>query len=638
MLSVCEKHGPFDVVVDDGGHTAEMMQATLNTLWTNSAACLTANAVYVIEDMHVMAACEVNDYCAQPKDVPNIISDAFYGMHGHWRTDGALPFDGEPAPLKPTPPAWADQLRSIALYDSMAFFERGAPIKKLTRFTRGSVEIPYHDPNEAAEPNQDLATEGEIGSAGAPKKTAARSPGALLPPDEGLEEASFDKPSLAVIRSRNPIEGGDWTEENIEQSFIQQAVLEGDTILEIGANIGRSTIVAAESTGPHVRTLGIRPPEEDLRDPPLLCMYLASCSPVLACSIAQGRVVSSEADPDRLALAKSNTGRYPNHCCCSWYHHACHCRCSHAVYPFVHAHRLGNVVEFIHAISDTPLFLARGDLGAATSLAEDTEDTYEVATTPLREVENLRPDVLIVDCEGCFDTLLPTLDVQALLSRTRTIVIEHDAWSNPAQMTETHATLASLGFHPTVCVANPIVSGYLMNRSSNPVMRHMGLRGIHLSLYVPPLSSLTRTFSQYTLVRAAPILSSMTAFGACSSACPWHRQQGYGDRMMKRSRCEPDHSPSFAASPVALPSRAHACFPSCYAPGLYGSRGASRGRHGARCARNECTNCDHRRPEQPTCGSHLVHVKHPVRPSLRCLLATMAYDAAQRLLVWRELH
>lgn len=73
-------------------------------------------------------------------------------------------------------------------------------------------------------------------------------------------KASFDKPSLTVIRSRNHIEGGDWTEENIEQSFIQQAVLEGDTVLEIGANIGRSTIVAAESTGPHVRTLGISTP------------------------------------------------------------------------------------------------------------------------------------------------------------------------------------------------------------------------------------------------------------------------------------------------------------------------------------------------------------------------------------------
>ena len=120
--------------------------------------------------------------------------------------------------------------------------------------------------------------------------------------------------------------------------------------------------------------------------------------------------------------------------------------------------RLENI-EFIHAISDAPLYLASGDLGAATSAGTVGEGRYKVPTTPVSAVQGLQPHVLIVDCEGCFDTMLATIDAAALLKHTRTIVIENDAWHNPTQMDATHATLNSLGFEPTVCVANPIIDG-----------------------------------------------------------------------------------------------------------------------------------------------------------------------------------
>ena len=84
LRSVCDAHGPFDVVVDDGGHTAHMMDSTLNFLWNASASCLTSSATYVIEDMHVMAACEYGPgypYCQKPADVTNVVTNAFYGMH-----------------------------------------------------------------------------------------------------------------------------------------------------------------------------------------------------------------------------------------------------------------------------------------------------------------------------------------------------------------------------------------------------------------------------------------------------------------------------------------------------------------------------------------------------------------------------
>lgn len=56
LRGVCAKHGPFDMVIDDGGHTANMMNYSLRTIWSTEG-CLTPRAVYTIEDMHTGAMC-----------------------------------------------------------------------------------------------------------------------------------------------------------------------------------------------------------------------------------------------------------------------------------------------------------------------------------------------------------------------------------------------------------------------------------------------------------------------------------------------------------------------------------------------------------------------------------------------------
>ena len=141
LSSVCAKHGPFDVVIDDGGHSAWMMQTTLAFMWNHSDACLSENATYVIEDMHAMALCASGGYCDTASDITSVIGNAFHGMHAHWYADGVLQAPRQ-AP-SPAPQAWASQIRSISLYDSMAFFKRGKPLKKLSRLLKGSDIIPY---------------------------------------------------------------------------------------------------------------------------------------------------------------------------------------------------------------------------------------------------------------------------------------------------------------------------------------------------------------------------------------------------------------------------------------------------------------------------------------------------------------
>ena len=125
---------------------------------------------------------------------------------------------------------------------------------------------------------------------------SASTDGALHLQPEG---EAYQQPTLASIRSR-PLEGGVWHEERVEQTYIHNVVRLGDVVLEIGSNIGRSSIMATFAAGP------------------------------------TGRVIASEADPSRRAVAARNAAGLSS-------------------------------VEFISAISDTPLTLAVGDLAASTS-------------------------------------------------------------------------------------------------------------------------------------------------------------------------------------------------------------------------------------------------------------------------------
>ena len=152
LRRVCRTHGPFDIVVDDGGHSAEMMRVTLDVLWSSSAACLQPKVVYAIEDMHTLAACGMG-FCDSPRNVTDVVAEAFYGMHAHWfrpNPGSKVAFGPKYAlanslpPHEKPPPAWATQIRSISLYDSLAFFHRNAPREQgLTYLSKGTSVIGY---------------------------------------------------------------------------------------------------------------------------------------------------------------------------------------------------------------------------------------------------------------------------------------------------------------------------------------------------------------------------------------------------------------------------------------------------------------------------------------------------------------
>ena len=48
LLDVAAKHGPFDVIVDDGGHKMYHQKNSFNTLWSQ----LVDGPLYIVEDTH----------------------------------------------------------------------------------------------------------------------------------------------------------------------------------------------------------------------------------------------------------------------------------------------------------------------------------------------------------------------------------------------------------------------------------------------------------------------------------------------------------------------------------------------------------------------------------------------------------
>eukprot|EP00967_Tisochrysis_lutea_P127320 scaffold216321_cov33-Tisochrysis_lutea.AAC.1 len=125
LLDVCRKYGPFDIVVDDGGHTAEMINSAVNTIFASNA-CMTPQSVYVVEDMHVMANCFTHkSYCGTPGEISGAPCVAFESMHDYWFKS--------PRPLTP----FSGRVAAIHLYDSIAFYVRSVPQLHLQRLRRG---------------------------------------------------------------------------------------------------------------------------------------------------------------------------------------------------------------------------------------------------------------------------------------------------------------------------------------------------------------------------------------------------------------------------------------------------------------------------------------------------------------------
>jgi len=123
LFDLCKQYGPFDLVIDDGGHYNEMMQTSLNSLWN----CVQDDGVYVIEDLHTM-----NMGMIKP-GATNIFHEIAEWMKV--RSPNVKKIEQEAVKKKP-----ASHLKKLAFYDSIMFLHYGSHVPGLTksRIMKGS--------------------------------------------------------------------------------------------------------------------------------------------------------------------------------------------------------------------------------------------------------------------------------------------------------------------------------------------------------------------------------------------------------------------------------------------------------------------------------------------------------------------
>jgi len=116
LLNLCKQYGPFDLVIDDGGHQNEMMQVSLKSLWN----CMEDDGVYVIEDLHA-----INMGMIKP-GATNIFHEIADWMQV--RSPDIEEITQEAVKTQP-----AGHLKKLAFSDSIMFLNYGSNVPGLTK-------------------------------------------------------------------------------------------------------------------------------------------------------------------------------------------------------------------------------------------------------------------------------------------------------------------------------------------------------------------------------------------------------------------------------------------------------------------------------------------------------------------------
>ena len=121
LKSVEDKEGPFDIVIDDGGHTMKQQIVTFNTLFP----LLKEGGIYVIEDLHTSYWSEFGGKKGRTYSAIGLIKKIIDGMH-YWaiQSPRASLLNRIKNKIKPLQikPSRYDNVRAIYVADSIAFF------------------------------------------------------------------------------------------------------------------------------------------------------------------------------------------------------------------------------------------------------------------------------------------------------------------------------------------------------------------------------------------------------------------------------------------------------------------------------------------------------------------------------------
>lgn len=110
LKSLGDSHGPFDLIIDDGGHMMHQQKTSFANLWPY----LSDGGLYVVEDTHSSYWPGFGGGFRNPASMMEAAKDLVDRMHS-WYTD-----EDETFPLHPA----ASQVGSVQFYDSMIVIEK----------------------------------------------------------------------------------------------------------------------------------------------------------------------------------------------------------------------------------------------------------------------------------------------------------------------------------------------------------------------------------------------------------------------------------------------------------------------------------------------------------------------------------
>lgn len=108
LRSVQRNHGPFDVVIDDGGHTMEQQIVSAETLFPG----VLAGGVYIVEDVHTSYWPEFGGALRDPGSFVEWTKNRADDLH--WRYDRTIDRTS----------TWARELGGLHIYDSVVVMDK----------------------------------------------------------------------------------------------------------------------------------------------------------------------------------------------------------------------------------------------------------------------------------------------------------------------------------------------------------------------------------------------------------------------------------------------------------------------------------------------------------------------------------
>jgi hypothetical protein len=140
LESVVQRYGPFDVIIDDGGHTMEQQISSIEALFPT----LSDGGVYIVEDCHTSYWEEFEGGLGRKGTFIEWVKDRVDDLHAYHRNE-------------PVHPTWTEHVNAIHLYDSVVVFDKH---RRFVPFSEraGASEFVYYPRGTSALVGEMLAT------------------------------------------------------------------------------------------------------------------------------------------------------------------------------------------------------------------------------------------------------------------------------------------------------------------------------------------------------------------------------------------------------------------------------------------------------------------------------------------------